>query len=79
MYYIWVTGTLNMTSDLVFRIILSGAYLILFAKEIPKLMCECIFGWRIVPSHFWATVTLTSDLVYRMGIESGAYVLYSLR
>ena len=28
----------------------------------------------------WVTVTwtLTSDLVYRIGIESGAYLLYSL-
>ena len=26
-----------------------------------------------------ATVTLTSDLVSKIGIESGAYILYSLR
>ena len=65
-----------MTSDLIFRIIISVAYLILFVEEIPKLVCKCILGWRSVPSHF---VTLTYDLVYRTGIESGAYILYSLK
>ena len=29
-------------------------------------------------NHPWVTVTLTSDLVSRIGIESGAYLLYSL-
>ena len=29
--------------------------------------------------HSWVTVTLTSDLVSRIGIESLAYLLYSLR
>ena len=29
--------------------------------------------------HPWVTVTLTSDLVSRIGIESRAYHLYSLR
>ena len=42
-------------------------------------MCECIFGWRSVPSHFWVTVALTSDLISKLGIKSGAYLLYSLR
>ena len=29
--------------------------------------------------YLWVTVTFTSDLVYRIGIENGAYLLYSLR
>ena len=29
--------------------------------------------------YLWVTVTLTSDLVCRIGIESGTYFLYSLR
>ena len=29
-------------------------------------------------NHLWINVTLTSDLVYRIDIESGAYPLYSL-
>ena len=42
------------------------------------LVCEFILGWRIVPSHFQVTVSLTSDLVSRIGIESGLYFLYFL-
>ena len=30
-------------------------------------------------NHPWVTVTLTSDLVSRISIESGAYLLYSWR
>ena len=41
-------------------------------------MCECILKWRIVTFHFPVTVTLTSDLVSRIGIKSGAKLLYSL-
>ena len=79
MYYLRVTVTFNLTSELVFRITMSGAHLILFDVGIPNLVCECILGWRSVPSHFRVTVTLTSDLVSRIGIESGAYLLYSLK
>ena len=43
------------------------------------MVCGCILGWRSVLFHFWVTVTLTSDLVSRIDIESGANVLYSLR
>ena len=43
----------NPASDLVFRIFMSGAYLISFEVGIPNLVCECILGWRSVPSHFW--------------------------
>ena len=79
MYYLPVTVTLNLTSDFVFRIYMSRVYLILFEVGIPILVCECTSGWRSVPSHFWVTVTLTSDLVSRIDIMSGAYHLYSLR
>ena len=34
----------NLTSDLVFRIIVSGAYLILFEVGIPNLVGGCILG-----------------------------------
>ena len=59
----------------------SGPYL-LYTLEvgIPNLVCGCILGWRSVAYHFWVTVTLTltSDLVFRI-IVSGAYLLYYLR
>ena len=78
-YHFRVTVTL--TSDLVFKIIVSGAYLILFEVGISNLVCGYILGWRSVVYHIWVTVTLnlTSDLVSRNCIESGAYLLYSLR
>ena len=44
----------------------------------PNLVCICILGWRSVAYHFRVTVTLTSDLVFRI-IVSGAYLLYYLR
>ena len=70
--------TLNLTFDLVFRIIISGAYLfLLFEVGIPNLVCTCILEWGTVPVHIPVTVTLTSDLIFRIGIKSGAYLLYS--
>ena len=42
------------------------------------LVCECILGWLSVVYHFRVTVTLTSDLVFRV-IVSRAYLLYYLR
>ena len=58
----------------------SGAYIspIFFEIEIPILVCGCILRWRSVAYHFQFTLTLTSDLVFRI-IVSGAYLLYSLR
>ena len=52
---------------------------IFFEVGIPNLVCGCILGWRSVGYHFWVTVTLTltSDLVFRI-IVSGAYLLYYL-
>ena len=65
MYHFLVTVTL--TSDLVFRINMSRAYLILFEVGISNLVCGCILGWRSVTYHNLVTVTLnlTSDLVSR--------------
>ena len=51
---------------------------IFFEVEIPKLVCGYILGWQSVAYHFQVTVTLTSDLVFRI-IMSGAYLLYYLR
>ena len=50
---------------------------IFFEVGIPNLVCGCILGWQSVAYHFWVTVTLTSDLVFRI-IVSGAYLLYYL-
>ena len=53
---------------------------IFFEVGIPNLLCGCILGWQSVTYHFRVTVTLTltSDLVFRI-IMSGAYLLYYLR
>ena len=77
-YHNWVTVTLNLTSDLVSRsCIESGAYPIFFEIGIPNFLCKYILEWRSVTSHFLVTVTLTSDLVFRI-IMSGAFLLYYL-
>ena len=87
-YHFRVTVTL--TSDLVFIVIKMSVRPsrfrvrcispLFFEVGIPNLMCGCILGWRSVAYHFWVTVTLTltSDLVFRI-IVSGAYLLYYLR
>ena len=53
---------------------------IFFEVGIPNLVCGYILGWGSVAYHFRVTVTLTltSDLVFRI-IVSGAYLLYYLR
>ena len=74
--------TLNLTYDLVFRIIrVRSISLILFEVGISNLVCECILRWGSVAYHNWVTVTLnlTSDLISRNYIVSGAYLLYSFR
>ena len=93
MYHLQVAVTLTLTSDLVFIVITMSVHPsvrpsvqlrvrcispIFFEVGIANLMCGCIFGWRSVRYHFWVTVTLTSDLVFRI-IVSGAYLLYFLR
>ena len=50
---------------------------IFFEIGIPNLVCKCILGWQSVTHHFWVTLTLTSDLVFRIAV-SGAYLLYYL-
>ena len=51
---------------------------IFFEVGIPNLVCGYILGWQSVTYHFRVTVTLTSDLVFRI-IVSEAYLLYYLR
>ena len=51
---------------------------IFFEVGIPNLVGGYIMGWGSVAYHFRVTVTLTSDLVFRI-IVSGAYLLYYLR
>ena len=66
-YHIWVT--VSLTSDLVFRIIMFGAFFsILFELGIPNLVCGCIFGWQIVMYQF-----CDLDLICRI-LLSGAYL-----
>ena len=50
----------------------------IFIEVGPHLMCGCILGWVSVAYHFRVTVTLISDLVFRLFV-SGAYLLYYLR
>ena len=38
------------------------------------MVCGYILGWRSVAYYFWVTVTLTSDLVFRI-IVSGACLI----
>ena len=47
---------------------------IFFEVGIPNLVCGYILGWRSVAYHFRVTVTLPSDLVFRI-IVSGAYLI----
>ena len=42
------------------------------------MVCGYILGWQSVAYIFRVTVTLTSDLVFRI-IVSGAYLLYYFR
>ena len=87
-YRFRVTVTLTLTSGLVFYsnhnvrpsvpLRVRCISPIFFEVGIPNLMCGCILGWQSVAYHFWLTVTLTSDLVFRI-IVSGAYLLYYLR
>ena len=79
---------MTLTFDLVLRIIIWSTSLTFFKVGIPNLLCkctldgnlvcECILKRRIVTFHFPVTVTLTFDIVSRIGIKSGAKLLYSL-
>ena len=81
---------MTLTAELVLRTIeLWSTSLIFFEVGIPSLVCKCILDGnlvcecklklQIVPFHFPVTVTLTSDLVFRIFMKSGAKLLYSLR
>ena len=60
------------TSGLVFRIIVSGAYLLYYLRQESQIWCVHA-SWAY---HYWliVTMTLTSDLVSRNCIEPGAYL-----
>ena len=55
--------TLKLTSDLVSRNLCISP--IFFEIGIPNLVCKCNLGCLSVTNHFWVTVTLTSDLVFK--------------
>ena len=80
---------MTLSSDLVFRIIVSRAYFffILLKVGVPNLICGCNFEWRSVTNHF--LVTLTFDLfcrnnrvqnisliLFEMGIPNLMYWIY---
>ena len=76
-YHFWVTLTL--TSDLVFRVIVSNHIIsshILFELGIPNLVCGCIVGWQSVMYQVLGHCDL--DLFSGI-IVSGVYLLYYLR
>ena len=55
--------TLNLTYDLVSRNCCISP--IFFEIGTPNLVCKCILGCLSVTNHFWFTVTLTSDLIFK--------------
>ena len=77
---------MTLTFDQVLRILVWSTSLTFFKVGIPNLVCkcildgnmvcECILKWRIVTFHFLVTVTLTFDLVSRIGIKYGAKLQY---
>ena len=74
MYHFGFTVTL--ISDLVFRTIVSGVYLIFFEVGIPNLMYGRILGWQCVVYQFWGHCNLINNPVmsishiYNLGEES---------
>ena len=75
-YHLRVTVTLS--SDLVFRIIVSSAYFFILLKVgIPNLICGCNFGWLSVTNHF--LVTLTFDLFCRNNrVQNISLILFDM-
>ena len=71
--------TLILTSDLVFGIIVPGAYLLYYLGQESQIWCVDVSWDDEVSRTLIVTVTLnlTSDLVSRNYNESGAYLLYS--
>ena len=87
--HLYFQVTVTLTFDLILRILFRSTSLTFFKVGIPNLVCkcildgnlvgECILKWRIVTFHFTVTVTLTPNQGSRVGIKSGAKLLYSLR
>ena len=66
---------MTLTSDLVFRMIVSRAYLLYYLRKESHLA-----SWmHLDMTKCHCALTLTSDLVSRNCFESGAYILYSSR
>ena len=51
---------------------------IFFEVGIPNLVCGCILGWQSVAYHIWITVTLTSNLVFRIIMFGAFSILFAL-
>ena len=66
----------TLASDLVSRI---GITSIFFEVGIPNLVCGCGLVWPSVAYHFWVTITLNSDPIFRI-IMFGAFfsILFEL-
>ena len=77
MYYLRVTVTL--TSDLVFRIIMVGAYLSYYFRLESHIWCVNASWDKGVSRPILRSQTSTSYLVSKIGIKSGAYLLYYFR
>ena len=70
----------TLTSDLVLSIVVSRAYLLHFLRKEFQIWCvDASCDDKVY--HNWVNVTLnlTSTLVSRNCIESGAYLLYALK
>ena len=55
---------MTLTSDLVLRNIVSGAYLILFEIGIPNLVCGILLGWWSVAYLFGSLSPFVSSLIF---------------
>ena len=74
MYNLRVTVTLNMTSDLVFRIIMSVAYLLYYLRQESQIWCvNASLGGGV--SRPKITVTLTSFLESASSLVHIFYIL----
>ena len=68
---------LNLISDLVSRNWCISP--IFFEIGIPNLVCKCILGCLSVTNHFWVTVTLTFDLVFKnYCVQSISLIFYDV-
>ena len=52
---------------------------IIFEIGIPNLACKCILGCLSVTNHFWVTVNMTSDLVFKNNcVQSISPILFDV-